>query len=155
MFYVILLLFLIVINFISRPEPCKDKKQRKTRIIVVLFCIVYFLIFILGFSPSAKITYKIKNITSDSKYVMDYATEDNKCIIVTAKTEDDGSKIYELTVLNKILWLYCADYKEYDRELIWDTLNYDFEMFGIKINESYYYFIDFDDSKISSLEVNG
>lgn len=149
------ILLYFIIRTISMKKTVMNKKKKRGTIILLWIVIIFYTIAGFGFSPTAKITYKISNSFSEYEYVLNYDTEDNKALVVSMKTDDTDSKIYRLTVYNKTLGLYYRNYSEYDQSVILAVENDDFEILTIKINDTTYYFLDFDESKISLLEING
>lgn len=151
-FDLILLLLMIILVVISAIN-IKKKKQKVMVIIISTMIIIFNGIFSFGISFTAKKSYEIRNKFNDYEYLMDYPI-DNNTIVISMKEKNNDTKIYNITILNNILGLYFVSNKKYDIEGIYILENKDFEILSVDIDSKKYYFIDFNDSKITSLQIN-
>lgn len=147
-----LLVIMIILTIIASIKV-KKKKERLTVLLISILIIILYTVFSFGLSFTAKTSYEIYNLFNDYEYVTDYSVN-NQSIVISMKEKNENTRIYNITVLNKITCLYYVSNKKYDKESILILENKDFELLSVNIDSQKYYFIDFNDSKINSLQIN-
>ena len=155
MFIDFLILFLFIVLLIKTIVNKNGKRKKIFNIVLGSLLIISYIILELGFSTSAKLTYYNRNyFINDYKYVLDYDTTDGKTIVMSKKEPGNSFAQYDLSVYNKCLGLYFANYNNYTEGLVSAFDNEDSDIIYIEVNDKYYYLINFELNNIETLEIN-
>jgi len=155
MFFDFLILFSFIIILIKTILKKNEKKKKTFNIVFVSIVIIIYFFIGFGFSTSAKLTYYNRNyFINDYKYVLDYDTTDGKTIVMSKKEPGNSFAQYDLSVYNKCLGLYFANYNNYTEGLVSAFDNEDSDIIYIEVNDKYYYLINFELNNIETLEIN-